>query len=210
MANWADDNLWSGEDNQSTVCAVASDLILASPWGEETNTILDQDSPLIDNFCDLSVDECNRLCDSKLQASIQQKAIANSSEQDNQVHQKLAFETDRQYLSKLESKLAKLYKLSGKEMKRNMLKQVSDRASELFTTEADRQDTSLDKQIVNNLVVLRLFPEQPITTEEKLELVKNDQLTAETTNREQSADMSTVVCEAIPSNPRRTETNKQQ
>ena len=57
-----------------------------------------------------------------------------------------------------------------------MLKQVSDRAEFVFAAESERQDTSGDVHIHNNPVSLRLFPQQAITVEEKLQLVKNDHL----------------------------------
>ena len=57
-----------------------------------------------------------------------------------------------------------------------MLRQVSERANAMFTADHHRQDSSADKQLLSNPVTLRLFPQQPITAEEKLELVKNDHL----------------------------------
>lgn len=57
-----------------------------------------------------------------------------------------------------------------------MLRQVSDRANSLFIADAERQDTSSEQPIVHNPVTLRLFPQQALNSDEKVELVKCDHL----------------------------------
>lgn len=70
-----------------------------------------------------------------------------------------------------------------------MLQQVSDRAEAMFVRDNDRVDSSLDTQeIATNPLSKRLFPQQQaLTLDEKLQLVKHDQLSTQTEESRQFA-----------------------
>lgn len=80
----------------------------------------------------------------------------------------------------LERKLEKLYEKNGRLDKKSMLKQLKHRSDNLLNTAVSSDVTGSSYTTEgtgnSNLVTRRLFPEQALTAEEKLKLVRHDQL----------------------------------